>query len=195
MNIDIVMPSDNEEEFLEVAEKLGYESIIFYYLNEKNIKHIKHAKIKVHIATNTKTKKNDLIIKEHDEKDRVKIERKEIDILFNLENEKRKDFLHQRASGINHIIAKLCKENKVYVAFSHHAILKAKNKAEVIGRMMQNIKLCRKYAVKMIIASFAKHPYAMRSPHDLKALGIVLGMHPSEAKAALNDIKTLIKNK
>ena len=40
---------------------------------------------------------------------------------------------------------------------------------------MQNIDLCRKYKVKMLIASFAKDPSGMKSPHDLISLFKVLG--------------------
>ena len=38
----------------------------------------------------------------------------------------------------------------------------------------------------MIIASFATNPYEMRGAKELESLGVALGMHPKEAKEALN---------
>ena len=186
MNTDIVLPQGNEEAFLAMAEKLGYENLVFWYPDEKKIREITHPKIKIKIATPLRTKKTDLVIAEHSEKDRTLLERKEVQVLFNLENEQRKDFFHQRASGFNQIIANLCKESNVVVCFSHHEIML--DPARVLGRMMQNVILCRKYHVAMALASFARNPYHMRAPHDMKALAIVLGMHPSEAKEAMKII-------
>ena len=47
---------------------------------------------------------------------------------------------------------------------------------------MQNIRLCRKYNVRMFAGSFATKPTDMRSPHDVAALLRVLGMNADQAK-------------
>ena len=49
---------------------------------------------------------------------------------------------------------------------------KNKNKAEILARISQNIKLCNKNKLKMKFISFKQK----RNTHDLKALGLVLGM-------------------
>ena len=54
---------------------------------------------------------------------------------------------------------------------------------------MQNVRLCRKYKVRMVLASFAHDPWEMRSAYDLLAFGQVLGMTPKEATVALNFTK------
>ena len=51
---------------------------------------------------------------------------------------------------------------------------------------MQNIRLCRKYKVKMVLASFATDKFEMRDARDLISFGVCLGMNPGEAKKALN---------
>ena len=78
----------------------------------------------------------------------------------------------------------IMKKNKTSLALSFNQILKArpKRRAEIMGRMAQNIMLCRKYKVKVIITSFATDPYEMRSPHDLMALGRMLGMDTKQVK-------------
>ena len=58
-------------------------------------------------------------------------------------------------------------------------------RARLMGRWMQNIILCRKYNVPILIASCASTPYALRSSHDRQSIGIVLGMQPKEAADAM----------
>jgi RNase P/RNase MRP subunit p30 len=55
----------------------------------------------------------------------------------------------------------------------------------ILGRIMQNIKLARKYKMKIKLASFARNPYELRDCNDLLSFGILVGLHPSEAKKAL----------
>ncbi|MBS3176877.1 hypothetical protein J4457_06605 [Candidatus Woesearchaeota archaeon] len=193
MNIDIVVPKNNEQEFLLMAEKLGYTAIIFFYKNKPEIKKITHEKVQVFIACSEKTNDVDLVIHEHDQRDREIIERQQAQLISKLESEQRKDFIRQRASGLNHVITTLMHQKNVSVCFSLNEIIYAQYRSQLLGRMMQNVKLCRKDKVKMILASLAPIPYAMRSPHDLKALAIVLGMHPEEAKAALKNACEICK--
>ena len=42
-------------------------------------------------------------------------------------------------------ICKLANKNKIAIGFNFNDILKSKNKGQLIGRMMQNAKLCKKY--------------------------------------------------
>ena len=48
--------------------------------------------------------------------------------------------------------------------------------------MMQNVILCRKYKVKMLIFDLTNE----RSKEELRSFGLVLGMTPGEAKEAVN---------
>ena len=60
---------------------------------------------------------------------------------------------------------------------------------------MQNIRFARKFKFELAIASFATSPDKMRSPHDLKAFLITLGMHPKESKESLTAISNKIQDK
>ena len=190
--IDFVMPNNNEDEFIAIAEKLGYKSIYFLYslddyLNkQKKLEEIDN-KIKIHrgiladkktiykIENNLKGKDVFIAIKSSI-KDKEIIEKSKIDMVFSFEESSRKDFIHQRASGVNHILCKSAKENNVIIGFSVKSILDAENKHEILGRMMQNIKLCKKFEVKIAIASFAENPFEMRGIHDLASLFSKLGV-------------------
>jgi len=115
------------------------------------------------------------------------VENKSTDILLDPEP-KGKDALHYRHSGLNQVICKLANKNKVAIAFSFSRILKAdeKERIRLFGKIMQNIRFCRKYKVKMILASFALDKYEMRNAQDLRSFALVIGMTPKEAKEALD---------
>lgn len=175
--IDIVFPNKNEKEFIEIAKKLGYAGLIFVYPANVTPPKISSGKVKIKIAEKNK------IVKSSD-RNRQILEKGSADIIFDCELLMPKDYSHQRASGLNHVMCTLAAKNKVAIGFSFSTILEAspKQRAVLMGRMQQNIKLCRKYKTKMVIASFAKDPYQMRNAHDISSFFTVLGMHPSEAK-------------
>lgn len=121
-----------------------------------------------------------------EEKNRKAVENKQVDMLLAPERAGKKDRLNQRDSGLNHVLCAIAHEKDVAIGFSFSDLLNAKNRAVVLGRMMQNVRLCRKYKVRMVVASFAQDPWEMRSASDLFAFAQVIGMPPKEAKIALN---------
>jgi len=121
-----------------------------------------------------------------DEQNRKAVEDKQVDILLAPEQKREKRHMHQRDSGLNQVLCKLAQKNKVAIGFSFSELLNAKDKASNLGKMMQNVRLCRKYKVKMVVVSFAKNKWEMRHASDLGAFAQVIGMTPKEAKAALN---------
>lgn len=113
-----------------------------------------------------------------DELNRKILEKEKIDILL-LNQKGRKDFQKQRNSGFNHVLAKIAKKNNVVIGINFDEIInaKAKEKAEILARIKQNIKLCNKNKIKMKFIS-----QKQRDIFDLKALGLVLGMPTSLTK-------------
>ena len=197
---DIVVPNNNEKEFISVAGKLGYTTLIFLYdfngyLNKKeNFEFNTKVKINFGILANTnniykinsKLKNNEVFTAIKSSRDnRGIIEKSKANLIFSLEESFYKDFMHQRASGLDHVMCKLAKENNIAIGFSINSIINSENKYLILGRIMQNIKLCRKYKVKTTIASFAQNPFEMRSPKDLISLFVKLGMHPKTIKDSL----------
>ena len=114
---------------------------------------------------------------------------KKVDMLLSPEKMSRKDFMHSRNSGLNHVLCKLANKNKIAIGFNFNDILKSKNKGQLIGRMMQNVKLCRKYKVDTVFASFSETKWDMRPAKDLINFATVLGMHPTEANDSLSNLK------
>lgn len=181
MRTDFVFPSNNEREFIEIAEKLDYDELYFVYKNKKDAANLeelqKNTEIKLNIALIQhfkRVKKEDsaLILVKAAEDNRYVLEKTKADIVFAFEETGRRDFIHHRDSGLNHILCAIAKEKGKTIGFSFSAILKSEGmlRAQIIGRMIQNIELCRKYKVNTLIASFAESPYEMRGWHDLKAV-------------------------
>lgn len=107
-----------------------------------------------------------------DELNRKVLEKEDIDILL-LTLSKRKDYMKQRDSGFNQVLAKLAKKGDVIIGIDLDEILKAspKEKTEILARIRQNIKLCNKNKLKMTFISKEK-----KDQYDLKSLGLALGM-------------------
>ena len=198
--IDIVFPSKNEAEFIEIAEKLGYSGLILVYDNKKDIPDFSKFKTKLKLKTallapqnkvQSVRTKSKLVFTKAVEDNRLAFEKSKPDLVFAIEETQPRDFMHQRGSGLNHIMCRFAKENNVKIGFSFNSILNssAMSRAQIIGRMQQNITLCRKYKCKTVIASFAKDPYEMRSPKDLIAFFTEIGMHQKEAKDSFTRFK------
>ena len=106
-----------------------------------------------------------------------------------------KDFMKARNAGLDSASCKIAAKNKIAVGIDFNEILHAgeREREVLIGRIMQNIKLCRKYKVKMLLASFASSVLEMRSAFDLQALAQAIGMTPKEAQDSLQEAGKLLK--
>jgi len=109
------------------------------------------------------------------------LENKNTKILVSAESRER-DSMHQRNSGLNQVLCKLAAKNKIIIGFSLSNI----DSLEMLGKVMQNIKLCKKYKVRMIFITLAKNKFELRDARDMIAFCRVLGMNPLEAKNALS---------
>lgn len=190
--IDFVFPNKNEGEFINIAKKLGYGSLcLVYALKDFNSRKKLNSDLEIkygilvdekNIFKFKKPKQADFVLVRCKENTRRVIEKNKDIIVFGFEQDNKKDLIHQRRSGLNHIICNLAAKNNIKIGFSFSYLLNADNKQRniLLGRVVSNIKLCRKYKTKIVIGSFASKPYEMRSFNDLIALFSTLQLHPSE---------------
>ena len=200
---DIIIPKNNEAEFIEIASKLGLKKLYFLYdfddynedkiqkkleliKNHKNI-NIETGFIVNHKNINKASKHSKLLVVKSSDKDRFFVESKKIRLIYGFEEINKKDYLHQRASGLNHVICEFAKKNNVAIGFSYNLLF---NKNDIftsllIGRIMQNIALCQKYKVNTIIGSFSIDPFKIRSPFDIISLFTTFGMNGKNIKESL----------
>ena len=107
---------------------------------------------------------------------RLAVSSKTVDILLDPHLGYRHDRMHHRDSGLNQVLCILARQHHVAVGFSFASVLTAPDRWKSIGRLMQNIELCQKYKVPMVIGSFARDVSQQRSEQDMQAFFRVLGM-------------------
>jgi ribonuclease P/MRP protein subunit RPP1 len=115
---------------------------------------------------------------------RAGVEDKRVDILISPERLAIKDYMHSRNSGLNQVLCRLASKNQVAIGFDFNFLYNSKERGRVIGRMMQNVILCRKFKVKMIVGCFANG--RSLDNKTLQSFGRFLGMTGDEAKNAIN---------
>lgn len=109
-----------------------------------------------------------------------------IDVAYGFEESSKRDFIHHRNSGLNQVLAKIFAEKDIIIGFSFSSVLK---NPLIIGRMRQNVRLCRKYGVKMVFGSFASDSFEVRSFVDLESFARTIGMNGKEIKNSSKILK------
>ena len=189
--MDIAFTNNDEKEFIRIAEKLGIKELYLIYPYSKNIQQFKEnlqkeqndTKVKLNFGLIAEQKDiirarnicNFVITRASGQDQRI-IENLRPSLIFDLEAIANHDPFHFRASGLNQVLCKAAAKNNVIVGFSFSTILNSikLRRAVILGRIMQNIRLCRKYNVKTALLSFAKKPYELRAKNNLNSLKNVL---------------------
>ncbi|MDD5192890.1 MAG: hypothetical protein PHH54_05830 [Candidatus Nanoarchaeia archaeon] len=98
-----------------------------------------------------KENKKVIVQAQDDEFNRKIFENKDVDIVTGLEFN-RKDRLKQRDSGLNEVLCKLASKNNIKISIDIREIQKLpkKEKAIILSRIIQNIKLCRRTKTEII---------------------------------------------
>ena len=181
MYCDLVVAEKNKKEILQLAKSLGFGKV--YFIKPSDIlESVKEAR-----------KKEGLVIIKggNDTINRAAVSCKQVDVLLNPEP-LTKDSLTQRNSGLNQVLCKLAAKNNVAIGFSFDRLFLGH---EMIGKIMQNIKLCRKYKVNMIFVTLAKDKYQLRSAIDMLSIARLLGMEPGQAKRSLMYLQEVAQKK
>ena len=118
-------------------------------------------------------------------------ENKKVDILVGLERNRERDFMKSRDSGLNQTLCKLANKNKIVIGFNFSDVLNSNGieRSNLLGKMMQNARLCKKYKVKIIVGSFASKWQELRNERDLMAFGREIGIEKVNNKDAISFLK------
>ncbi len=182
--IEISFETSEAPLILKKARELGWEEVLF--LNGGAQNRLKASLLKAKEIYKVKKMQGltAFYAGEADEKEIRRAIEQGVDLIFGFEEVYEKDALHFRASGLNHVLCKLARQSGTIVAVSLSSISKPEKRALFIGRAVQNISLCKKYKVPLLISSFAKTQWELRAPNDLLSLGELLGLNPNEAREA-----------
>jgi ribonuclease P/MRP protein subunit RPP1 len=121
---------------------------------------------------------------------RAAVETKEVDILTHPE--------HGRYDcGMNHVMAKLAKENDVAIEINFREILMStkKTRSHVLANMRTNIELAKKYKMPIIICSGAISHWELRDPLCMSSMTEQLGLPLKNAKEAVSKVPEGIAEK
>jgi hypothetical protein len=191
--MDIVAPKGNERELIAMAERLGWTALTLAYFPKDLPRELPAARLELRKAViipaqdvqRWRGKAFTIVFAERG-RERQAIEAGP-DMVVGLEETQPRDTLHERRSGLNQVLAAIAhrKGVRIGIAFSRLLDARGTDRARLLGRVSQNILICRKAKARVVLASAACLPERMRSPHDLMALGRMLGMTPREAQDAL----------
>lgn len=93
-----------------------------------------------------------IILSQDDEFNRKILEIKGLNMLIINENYPQKEYMKQRSSGLNEVLAKICADKNIMVGIQISEIIKKSNveKAKSLARLKQNIMLCKKAGAKLV---------------------------------------------
>ena len=116
------------------------------------------------------------------------LETMKVNFLANVENSNNKSTLKQRDSGINMVIAKIAKKKGITFLIDFNEIKKKNQieRVEIISKIIQNIKICRKARCKIAIVSFGKNNSETLTEKQKESFLYSLGASSSQVKESLN---------
>lgn len=126
-----------------------------------------------------KGKKEEIIVKAKDEEFNRKIlENKDVNVLLSPELTG-KDKLKQRGSGLNEVLCRIASKNKVKIGINIKDLTNAteKDKATLVSRIIQNIKLCKKAGTEIKL-------FGDYNKKDAFSFLLTLGASTKQAKQA-----------
>jgi RNase P/RNase MRP subunit p30 len=198
--LDVVFPEDNEDAFVDRARLLGISELCFVYPQDVDLVRVKKklqdipfpCRIGLLVDGELQRKKKtdaEVLLFYSSEKKHLRhvIEKQKAHVVFAIEDNGTKEYTHMRNAGMNQVLAKLLKQKNVAWGISFSSLLNAlrQHRVRLFGRIMQNMRLQRKYGFPIMCASFAKTPEEMRATKDLLSLLVTLGADETTAKDAL----------
>jgi ribonuclease P/MRP protein subunit RPP1 len=100
-------------------------------------------------------------------------------------------------NGLNQVIAKMAEKNHVALglSFSYFWKTEAAERSRILALQHQNVVLCKKFGVPIVITSDAYSHFDLRAPRQLLALARLLSLGEAEAIAALSSAPRDIINR
>ncbi len=105
---------------------------------------------------------------------RFALEKAPVDGVIGVEEIHPTDSVHYLRGGLDQMLCTFAAGQGKAVVFSFSSVLNSHSRWKLLGRMMFNLRLCRKYNVKVILRNFSLNLEEMRSASDLGAFERVL---------------------
>jgi RNase P/RNase MRP subunit p30 len=110
-----------------------------------------------------------IVLGMNDEINRACLEHKKTTALASPEYNRKKDYNNYRNSGLNQVLCKIAKQNNKTIIENFSDLNTAKkSKALILGRMLQNVRLCKKYKVKFILTNVTNKVEELKSNYEFE---------------------------
>ena len=121
-----------------------------------------------------------IILSQDDEFNRKALEIKGLNMLVINENLNQKDYMKQRNSGLNEILAKICSDKNIVIGIQINEIINKRDveKAKSLARLKQNIILCKKTNTKLVFQD-------IKDKLVVQSILLSLGASTSQAKESI----------
>lgn len=182
MHFDLVFPSGNEPALVEMAKRLGFDKLFLCYPLDDPLIAQRKGEIQALCDENLQVEFA-IMIKNQTEVNKAKrltkhiiapskqelFEDKRIPYLLGFGNSRKPDFIHHRRGGLTQVHVNSAKRTNKTLLVDIGSLLQSDVSNEtLIGRLMQNNKLFRKYGCAVRAVSCAKSALGMRAPKDLE---------------------------
>jgi RNase P/RNase MRP subunit p30 len=184
MHTDLVFPKGNEEHLIHMAERLGFQHVIFCYTLKDPLLKDRGKEVAM-LAHDGITTEFAIIVTNQQEVAKARsitrsvigiarpelFEDKRISHIIGFESGKRDDFIHHRNSGLSQVFIEQAKRTgKILLVDARQLLFGQLPQPVVLGRMKQNNDFFKKYKPDVIVISGAREPLEMRAPRDLQNL-------------------------
>lgn len=165
----------------ELSKELGFDRTYFldddFILLEENEGNGFSKKVLLRKISSAKKKGKQVLVRvSREDILRFVLEKTAADMVLGAEGIHPHDSVHFLRSGLDQVLCKIAHDRRKIIAFSFSVILQAGNRGKLLARMKANVKLCRKYNVKILLSNFSRDLAEMRSVRELRAWGKVLGV-------------------
>jgi RNase P/RNase MRP subunit p30 len=122
-----------------------------------------------------------VVIAQDDEFNRKILEYGKFHVLLGVEKGQRKDSLRQIDSGFNHVLANIAVKKQVALGLDMNEIshLQKKEKAILLEKVKQNVKICRRAGVRIVLLNY-------KDRKDAFSFLVSLGGSTLQAKEAIS---------
>ena len=207
-HFDLLLPNENEAELAEAAKALNITPIFLYPFKDRNeiVKkkaQLQKQNIAVYVGAYVVPKTpgdlkraaklwlsaDFLAVINPGELARLAVSNPRFDAVFRVPFVYGRDSFEYRHSNLNVVLANLAAKDKVAYGldFSYFLENSGNSLAKLLGREMQNVRLCRR-KTRILIASMAQNAWQLRMPENLSAVARVLGLNSPQSKAAVSSI-------
>jgi len=191
---DIILPQGNEKELAEMAARLGMRSLLALYPIGRVPTSLPKLACDVVVGTLCDANRAEAALQNggivaliSSEVDKNVFERRSApSLLLGVGETTKGDRMHQREGGLNQPLARSLAKHGTIVVLALSSLLQrdGEQRAQLLGRWMQNAAICRKANVRTLIASCASTPYGLRAAAERKSIGVIVGLHEAEALTA-----------